>query len=65
MNPIRFSYAAGVVFTAAGATCWSLGGALVRATQDVDVWQIIFYRSVTVLLCMGLWLGFRFGRRSV
>ena len=54
------SYAAGVVFTAAGAICWSLGGALVRLTDDVDVWQIIFYRSVTVLALMGLWLSIRF-----
>jgi drug/metabolite transporter (DMT)-like permease len=45
---------------AAGAACWSLGGALVRLTEGLDVWQIIFYRSVTVLICLGLWLGFRF-----
>jgi drug/metabolite transporter (DMT)-like permease len=62
MRPRAFSYAAGVTFTATGAVCWSLGGALVRLTKDIDVWQIIFYRSVTVLLCMGLWLGFRYGK---
>ena len=37
MNPRAFSYAAGVAFVAGGATCWSLGGALVRATGNVDV----------------------------
>ncbi|HUR42473.1 MAG TPA: DMT family transporter, partial [Aestuariivirga sp.] len=62
MKPRAFSYAAGVTFTATGAVCWSLGGALVRLTKGIDVWQIIFYRSVTVLLCMGLWLGFRYGK---
>jgi drug/metabolite transporter (DMT)-like permease len=61
MSPKAFSYTAGVAFTAAGAMCWSLGGALVRLTDNLDVWQIIFYRSVTALICMGLWLGYRFG----
>jgi drug/metabolite transporter, DME family len=63
MKPRRQSYAAGALFAAGGATCWSLGGALVRMTSGIDAWQIIFYRSVTVLLCMGLWMGFRFGLR--
>ncbi len=61
MTPRPFSYAAGVAFTAAGACCWSLGGALVRLTRDIDVWQIIFYRSLVVLICMGLWMAWRFG----
>lgn len=61
MSPRTFSYAAGVAFTAAGATCWSLGGALVRLTDGIDAWQIIFYRSVTILILMGLWLAWRFG----
>ncbi len=61
MRPRPFSYAAGIAFTAAGATCWSLGGALVRLTGGIDAWQIIFYRSLTVIVCMGIWLGFRFG----
>ncbi|MGQ0485922.1 MAG: DMT family transporter [Hyphomicrobiales bacterium] len=61
MSPRPFSYATGVAFTAAGAVCWSLGGALVRLTDGIDVWQIIFYRSLTVIVCMGVWLGFHFG----
>jgi drug/metabolite transporter (DMT)-like permease len=60
MTPQPPSYAAGVAYTAAGAVCWSLGGALVRVTENVDVWQIIFYRSVIVLVLMGLWLSIRF-----
>ena len=62
MSPRAYSYPAGVAFVAAGALCWSMGGALVRASDSVDVWQIIFYRSLTLLVCMGLWLGLRFGR---
>ncbi len=61
MSPKPISYATGVIFAAAGAACWSLGGALVRLTDRIDVWQIIFYRSVVVLVCMGLWFGIRFG----
>jgi drug/metabolite transporter (DMT)-like permease len=62
MTSKQLSYGAGVALAAAGAACWSLGGALVRLTEGIDVWQIIFYRSVTVLLCAGAWLGFRFRR---
>ena len=61
MTPRPISYATGAAFTAAGATCWSLGGALVRLTNGIDVWQIIFYRSITVLVCMGIWFAYRFG----
>ena len=57
-----FPYATGVAFAAAGATCWSLGGALVRLTSGIDAWQIIFYRSITLLACMTIWLALRFGR---
>lgn len=60
MTPRPYSYAAGVAFTAAGATCWSFGGALVRLTDNLDVWQLMFYRSATVLVLMILWLGYRF-----
>lgn len=56
------SYAIGAAFAAVGATCWSLGGALVRSTSGIDAWQIIFYRSITVLICMTIWLAVRFGR---
>ncbi len=61
MNQRPISYGLGVTLVAAGAACWSLGGALVRLTDGIDVWQIIFFRSVTVLACMTLWLGLRFG----
>lgn len=61
MTPVRFSYTAGVAFTAAAALCWSLGGMLVRLTEGLDTWQIIFFRSATMLVCMSVWLSYRYG----
>lgn len=60
MSQTAFSYGAGVLFAAAGAACWSMAGGLVRLTHGVDAWQIVFYRSAVVLVCMLLWLGLRF-----
>lgn len=53
---VRPSHLAGAVLVLGGATCWSLGGVLVRLTEGIDVWQIIFYRSITVLTVMGGWV---------
>lgn len=60
MSQKVFSYGAGVLFAAAGAACWSMAGGLVRLTEGVDAWQIVFYRSAVVLVSMFLWLGLRF-----
>jgi drug/metabolite transporter, DME family len=49
----------GVAFTLLGACCWSLGGLFVRSTENVDGWQIIFYRSWVVLVIMSLAMGLR------
>jgi drug/metabolite transporter (DMT)-like permease len=38
-----------------------MAGGLVRLTEGVDAWQIVFYRSSVVLVCMLVWLGLRFG----
>lgn len=62
MTQRNFSYGAGVLFVAAGAACWSMAGGLVRLTEGIDAWQIVFYRSAVLLACMLLWLGARFGR---
>lgn len=61
MNQKAFSYGTGVLFAAAGAACWSMAGGLVRLTHGIDAWQIVFYRSAVVLVCMLVWLGIRFG----
>ena len=60
MSQKVFSYGAGVLFAAAGAACWSMAGGLVRLTHGIDAWQIVFYRSSVVLVCMLVWLGLRF-----
>lgn len=60
MNQKSFSYGTGVLFAAAGAACWSMAGGLVRLTEGIDAWQIVFYRSSVVLVCMLVWLGLRF-----
>ena len=60
MSQKVFSYGAGVLFAAAGAACWSMAGGLVRLTHGIDAWQIVFYRSAVVLVCMLIWLGLRF-----
>lgn len=61
MTQRSFSYGAGVLFVAAGAACWSMAGGLVRLTEGIDAWQIVFYRSAVLLACMLAWLLFRFG----
>ena len=61
MSQKVFSYGAGVLFAAAGAACWSMAGGLVRLTHGIDAWQIVFFRSTVVLVCMLAWLGLRFG----
>lgn len=58
-------YGIGVLAVAAAALCWSTGGALVRLTHEIDSWQIVFYRSCTVLVCMSLWIGITHGRRTL
>lgn len=55
------SYGTGVALALAGAACWSLGGGLVRMTEGVDAWQIIFYRSLTVTVLTLGWLLWKKG----
>lgn len=61
-QPWRINYGTGVMLAAIGALCWSFGGALVRLTDGLDAWQIIFYRSATLLVCMMGWLIIQHGR---
>jgi len=64
-RPWRITYGSGVALAAAGALCWSFGGALVRITEGIDAWQIIFYRSATLFICMMGWLIIQHGRHLV
>ena len=59
----RPSHGLGIAFTLLGACCWSLGGLFTRATDGIDAWQIIFYRSWVALLIMaGVMLARHRGR---
>ena len=58
----QISYGTGVMLAAGGGLCWSIGGALVRLTEGLDAWQIVFYRSATLLVCMMGWLIIQHGR---
>jgi drug/metabolite transporter (DMT)-like permease len=58
-------YGFGILLGVAAATCWSLGGVLVRLTDGIDSWQIVLYRSFTVLILMGTWMALTHGRRAL
>ena len=45
-------YARGVALVAAAGAFWSLGGILVRWTEAASAWQIIFYRSLALVLTL-------------
>jgi hypothetical protein len=47
-----------------GATCWSLGGVLVRLTDGIDIWQIVFFRALVMLVVIGAWIWSLHGRAS-
>jgi len=55
----------GIALTLGGAVCWSLGGVLVRLTDDIDIWQIVIYRSVVVLAVISAWIWSLHGTQSL
>ena len=54
----------GIALTLGGVVCWSLGGALIRLTDGIDIWQIVFYRAIVVLAVIGAWIWSIHGSRS-
>lgn len=59
------SHMLGIALVLGGALCWSLGGVLVRLTEGIDVWQIMFYRSIFMLMVVSAWIWSVHGRRSL
>jgi drug/metabolite transporter, DME family len=53
---VNDSHALGIALVLGGAVCWSLGGVLVRLTDGIDIWQIVFYRSVVMLVVISAWI---------
>lgn len=46
------SYLKGVALVAAAGVCWSIAGLVIRLTRDVSEWQILFFRSVFLVLTL-------------
>ncbi|SME88698.1 rarD protein [Tistlia consotensis] len=44
---------------------WSIGGPLVRFIQAADAWQILFYRSASLVVFLCLYLALTEGRRAL
>ena len=63
-RPAEDSRMTGIALVLGGAVCWSLGGVLVRLTEGIDVWQIMFYRSVVVLAVISAWIWSIHGAQS-
>jgi hypothetical protein len=55
---------AGMALVLGGAVCWSLGGVLVRLTDGIDIWQIVFYRSIVMLVVISAWIWSMHGNQS-
>lgn len=47
-------YLLGVVLVLLAGVCWSAGGVLFRLIEHADVWQIVFYRSLSLAVAMAL-----------
>jgi drug/metabolite transporter, DME family len=54
----------GTLLVLGGAICWSFGGVLVRLTDGIDIWQIVFFRALVILVVIGAWIWSRHGRAS-
>lgn len=59
------SHIVGYALVLSGAVCWSLGGVLVRLTDGIDVWQIMFYRAIVMLVVISAWIWSLHGTQSL
>ncbi len=42
----------------------SFGGLLIRSIEEADVWQMLVYRSLALVVAVGLLMGLRYGRET-
>lgn len=49
-------YAKGVVLVVLAGICWSFAGLVIRLTENVTEWQILFYRSLFLVITLLLYL---------
>jgi DME family drug/metabolite transporter len=60
----RRAYVTGVGLILLGGVCLSSGGILIRYVQDVDIWAILFYRSVGFIGLVFSVILYRHGRQT-
>jgi drug/metabolite transporter (DMT)-like permease len=53
-------YPLGVAMVLAAGVCLSFGGLILRHVQDADIWLVIFYRSLTFVATLLVFLGLRY-----
>ncbi|ETW94912.1 MAG: hypothetical protein ETSY1_32830 [Candidatus Entotheonella factor] len=49
----------GVILVLVAGTFWSIGGIVVRLIEQAQPWQIVFYRSLTLMLTLTVWIAYR------
>jgi len=58
-------YAKGVVLVALAGVFWSLGGLLIRLIETASGWQIVLFRSIALVLTLGVIIALRHRGRLV
>ena len=53
------AYAKGVVLVLLAGCCWSIAGLVVRLIEAAGEWQILLYRSLTLVMVLVVWIGVR------
>lgn len=56
-------YTLGIAIVLAGGLCLSFGGLILRHIEEANVWQVIFFRFVFMILLLLAYLALRYGRR--
>ena len=57
------NYPKGVILVLLAGTCWSFAGLVIRLTENVAEWQILFYRSLFLVITLWLYLVIKNGRQ--
>lgn len=58
-------YSAGVAMVLAGILLWSLSGLLIRSLEAAGLWQLMFWRSLVMALCLLVAIALTHGFRTV
>ena len=53
------AYTRGVTLVLLAGCCWSIAGLLVRLIDDANEWQILFYRSLTLIVVLLAYIALR------